>query len=566
MSLPNRSFYLYDAALGALVIQPRLAGIREAARVCIYSRIADRYTTIETIPSDGKLEIPVQNLTPSNDKLIKLQLRSKGAGTRAWRDYVRLSEIEELRHLAWVRIRPSDWGVTEDCTAILEDTIKRAVLVREVVKSGHHIERLCDIPPFVQRLRLSFYPLSDGSEQAPLIRPVRYCPPQLVGPFPEKIHQVDQNLEFTVRENVVISPIETIRSRPWYKYEGIFTATARGRAVVEAMEFALGRQSYLFAPADDFVDRSESVVYLGPLHPSYGHFLTQSLSRAWYAARNPDQAVVWQPVEATPTPGDTLRPYQREILDFLGINNPMIMLDEPTRFDEVVFPFPLVSIGDYLLPEFASFIGCVPCANAAPGKKLFLSRSKLDLGRGSVVGGDHLLDDVMEKHGFIVFHPQDHSLTQQLHEISSAEVVVGIEGSALHSVLLLQDPVKTRFFAIARHHAGAGVFDHIRAAKPGLRYETLSFSSRRPNSARQPLELDLLQLDRVLQETEGLMTRHDALTNFVQKPVSRQTSYRAHIANCKGDLTPFEADMVTAFLATKRGDRRAAELAIGNWL
>ncbi|MCY1670973.1 glycosyltransferase family 61 protein [Novosphingobium sp. SL115] len=75
-------------------------------------------------------------------------------------------------------------------------------------------------------------------------------------------------------------------------------------------------------------------------------------------------------------------------------------------------------------------------AAPAPATRLFISRKKW-AGQRSLA--DYaLLEDMMASLGFTIFYPEEHDLTAQAHAFSAARLIVGEDGSALHSVLFTQ--------------------------------------------------------------------------------------------------------------------------------
>lgn len=59
------------------------------------------------------------------------------------------------------------------------------------------------------------------------------------------------------------------------------------------------------------------------------------------------------------------------------------------------------------------------------------------------------LEDMLASRGWIIFHPEEHSVEEQLETMGSGEVVMGCIGSAFHSLLLLKHP-GSRYIVINR--------------------------------------------------------------------------------------------------------------------
>ena len=60
----------------------------------------------------------------------------------------------------------------------------------------------------------------------------------------------------------------------------------------------------------------------------FGHFLLESLARAWLSEQHPEMPLVWSCKAAQPSQEvnekDPLKSWQKDILKLLGVRNPMI--------------------------------------------------------------------------------------------------------------------------------------------------------------------------------------------------------------------------------------------------
>ncbi|QJW85832.1 glycosyltransferase family 61 protein [Ramlibacter terrae] len=275
------------------------------------------------------------------------------------------------------------------------------------------------------------------------------------------------------------------------------------------------------------------------------------LARLWYAKAHPDLPIVWH------ARGPSLSPMQLAILDVLGIANPHLFVHAPSRFARMVFPIPGCSLGTAMLPEHGAFLGAVEPAPVVPGKKTYLSRGKLGSGRGSSED-DTRLEALLRAHGFGIYHPELHSIREQLAAISSSELVLGIEGSALHSPVLLKAPIATRFIAIGRHRMGEGAYEHIRQAK-GLDYRTLNLRKTTGSlAASAPLDIDIDLLESLLVATGGFSADHDALAPHTCRPDPSQGSYVDALPLFRTGLTDPEQELARAILLLHRREGPAA--------
>lgn len=175
------------------------------------------------------------------------------------------------------------------------------------------------------------------------------------------------------------------------------------------------------------------VLFAGHLFDAYGHFLLESLQRLWACRDRPDLPVVWS--NAVPS-----RPWQRDLLDLLGICNPVIDLGGlATDLGRVVLPAEGMQIRSFLLPEHRRFLGRVEVegGGAGAGAKVWMSRSRLPPDRGQVME-DGAIEAGLAERGWLIFHPQEHPLRRQVEVFGSARRVAGWSASALHTVLLLR--------------------------------------------------------------------------------------------------------------------------------
>lgn len=340
-------------------------------------------------------------------------------------------------------------------------------------------------------------------------------------------------LKYTQRDDVVILPTD---SR--YKLSGSYDNNG---FVPESMRFALGMQSFFPAPykAPRRIVK-EPVIYAGEPNHEFGHFILESCARLWYAKYNPDIPVCWTMPFENPD-------ISFEILNILGIKNKFLFINEPTLFRRVFFPYPGVSIGNYFLKEHANFLSTFS-GKIIKGKKVFLSRSQLGKNNGKTQD-ETLLDEIFNSHGFLIFHPEKFSLAEQLKEISSSQVVVGIEGSALHLPVFLSNNCKNRFVAIARHRLGGGVFQHIKEVKK-LDYSTINIfkdkKSRYTFDAQIEIDFDLL--NQLLFETSGFMQTTKFFEQHVVSRTAKITNYEYLFSNSKLYLNSFEKNEIEYFI------------------
>ncbi|GLJ61134.1 hypothetical protein GCM10017576_12630 [Microbacterium barkeri] len=256
-------------------------------------------------------------------------------------------------------------------------------------------------------------------------------------------------LSARVVSDAVVSPVVVREDRPGELLMGVFDASGRyvDGTVTDRRSGLRGSP----IPHELLVDVEDAdvpeAIYAGDLHMHFGHFLLESLARLSAASAAPDVPIVWT---AAQTWGDreSFRPWQREILDILGVRNPIRFITRPTRFRMLHVPEIGYRYDDWIHPDHARFLAQHRGPSAEPGRRLWLSRGAIESGIRD------LGSDAAERHlraaGWTVVNPERMSVREQLDQISRAEVIGGEEGSAFHAILLLADVGARRFEVVRR--------------------------------------------------------------------------------------------------------------------
>lgn len=340
------------------------------------------------------------------------------------------------------------------------------------------------------------------------------------------------DLMYTRRHDVTLLPYQPIPCRTGNTAYALTGAYEKQKPIPEACRLTMGCQLFLFSPYQEAASSSNDVVIYGGFpNPGYGHFLLDAMARLWFAKDHPDIPIIWDS-EKLPT-------FAPAIFEIVGIRNRHLFLKKTTRFKEVIFPFPGVSIGNYFLSGHEKFLGAYPGKPVIPGKKIYLSRKNI---KGRNLVNEELIEALLSSYGFIIYYPEEHSIAEQLDEISSSEVVLGAEGSAMHSVVLLKRPVRTRFYAIARHRMGSGIFEHIRLLK-NIQYTTFNISLENKRiSSDDELNIDIEKLKHILSETNGFSEeKAEVLDKYIVTPNSPQTYFLDVLNKFSITLTEAEA-------------------------
>lgn len=247
----------------------------------------------------------------------------------------------------------------------------------------------------------------------------------------------------------------------------------------------------------------EEVLYLGFLMPQYGHAMLEGTARLWAI-----QALGWQGrlLVHAENP-DLLRApdgaFIPELLDLFGICSSRLLIPAvPTRFRRIHVPWPAFSFSGVVHRCFPAqfervarqWAGDVtPCDGP-----LYLAKN-----RSAAVkpDGEAELIAVLERKGFVVAHPQEMSLQEQIRLVNRHRHVVGPLGSALHNHLFsLRETAVTALWACQPYWETLGSTTAIKGNPL-----TLLTSSTQPSGGND-WEMDVDAVLRYLEDS-GLMAR-----------------------------------------------------------
>jgi capsular polysaccharide biosynthesis protein len=191
----------------------------------------------------------------------------------------------------------------------------------------------------------------------------------------------------------------------------------------------------------------------------YGHFLLASLSRIWALAPGEHDTIVWcylhKCVECTNA--------QLNILSFWGLDKcNHVFSNNILELEELVVPQAGYRIRHYANLHHMQQLGVLDSSTVIPRKKLWLSRSRQS-GKGGWVNEEHI-ELMLEAEGWNINFPEDHSVVDQVAEISSNERVAGSEGSAFHTIILCKS-LKSRIEIFSRDHTFVENYATIGVAK-----------------------------------------------------------------------------------------------------
>jgi len=204
-------------------------------------------------------------------------------------------------------------------------------------------------------------------------------------------------------------------------------------------------------PADQRIGKEEPVggyelrdhraaYYLGVRAHHYGHFLLETLCRAW----------AWEEYGAGTVPVIQVSPVE-EFAQAMYRLVPDLMerieiVVAPTRYDRVIVPAPAFVVGYAAHAEFKIF--CERMAERADSsggpmteQPLYLSRTGLGVEARRHFADEPRLENFLERHGFRIVRPETLPFAEQVALYNRYRWIVAPQGSACHTRLFSRRPV-----------------------------------------------------------------------------------------------------------------------------
>lgn len=245
-------------------------------------------------------------------------------------------------------------------------------------------------------------------------------------------------------------------------------------------------------------------LYGGHWMNHFGHFLTETVTTLW-PRRQIDGVVFhrfWFGAEA--------REWQRDALRLLDLpSEPVVVDDQAVTVERLLVPTrPFVPNG-YVLPAALEVWKRMRMASEpwlyGSTQRIFLSRSRFNPLRASQgrsarrgASNDEHLDQLFADRGYLVMHPQDIPLPQQIAVVAGARLLAGSSGSALHLSVFADPGCRVLEVGDARGSKRPVLTQRILTHALGQRLDFLSFQPDRSPDAGGPRAHDLAKVSRKL--------------------------------------------------------------------
>lgn len=187
-------------------------------------------------------------------------------------------------------------------------------------------------------------------------------------------------------------------------------------------------------------------LFAGIFYGHFGHFLCESTARLWALDQvGQIEGIIHYPKQ---TMTHERRHYRHQLpfYEAMGLTEDDLTIrvpQKPVVVDQLVIPPPGFGIEKMIegRPEYRDYmranLGRDIAADGA--EDLYISRSQLPSKRGSVLS-ETLIESRMEKAGYTVFHPQNHSVAEQIAAYKAAKRIVSLDASSLHMAAMLVAP------------------------------------------------------------------------------------------------------------------------------
>ena len=272
----------------------------------------------------------------------------------------------------------------------------------------------------------------------------------------EKIEEISYDKDYEVYDDAIILPLKKIPDSSGH-YVNV------GGVCDEKFNFIAGNLSIENGGGKGFLEFSysykakeievsdESVIFSGFMVNHFGHFLTDSMSRMWYATKNHGLQVaiiVYNP-DAFADDWNFDESFQLKLLELMGIKKDRILfIDKPTKFKSVLIPKQSVFWAGYQYNDaLLRIVYDKAKQNIIPNetKKIYLSRSAWK----SPLLNEAYFEDFFASRGFKIIHPQNLPLEEQIAYIAGADEIACTYGTLSHLALFAKQ--RTKLICILRY-------------------------------------------------------------------------------------------------------------------
>lgn len=259
-------------------------------------------------------------------------------------------------------------------------------------------------------------------------------------------------------------------------------------------------------PEGPLTTRKGTWLWGGVLWMHFGHFLVESTSRLWALDHLKEEIDGILFVPKRPRNGSDVHDFQQRFVRLMGTDVEVACAASPERVEKLIVPGQGFGLGNMIegtAPYRATMTERFAAEIPPEGDdRLYVSRSALPSGRGNLIG-ELELEAHLESLGYRIYHPEKHSIEEQIATYKAAKKIIAAEGSALHLMAMVISP-KTEVAIIVRRPSGAtrNLERHLtsfKGVKPLLATHLVRswkpFSKAKPRLWMGELDMPALQAD-----------------------------------------------------------------------
>lgn len=185
-------------------------------------------------------------------------------------------------------------------------------------------------------------------------------------------------------------------------------------------------------------------LYAGIGRHHFGHFILETLPRLWALDEQqpPFDGLLIIPKEDIDF-GAVLKRRYAAFLNVLTDALPVHLIETPHLVEHLIVPTQGIGHKTWIegTAQFRRFMRKHLERNITPDgpEKLYISRSKLKR-EDQMVDQEIWIEQVMRDAGYVIFHPQKHSVEVQCQRYMAAQKIVGSDGSSFHLAPFVMQP------------------------------------------------------------------------------------------------------------------------------
>lgn len=258
-----------------------------------------------------------------------------------------------------------------------------------------------------------------------------------------KNYFVDKKLGFTVIEHGTILPYKKVIdgkvTKDYWGFGGIIDSNNK---FIGSSHVVNGAGSCYTPPPESIQHSSETVVYLGMFHSTWGHAITDNIRRLWFLKsedfKNQFKNCKLVYLICTKLKVFTLESYQNfwRLLEILEVDvNKLYQITQPTQFDKIILPDESFYGSRQFTTEYREMIDCI--RNFTLKNRTPTSSKKIYYFHGARQTGEERLAEYFKTKGYAVIRPENLTLDEQLNLLINCESFAATLGSiSLNSVFM----------------------------------------------------------------------------------------------------------------------------------